>query len=120
MGSSTTLLTGLKWHDTGLDELNNEFIEEYSRDNAVQIHCFYETKDTRYGPLGVLSAGTMVDKTSASLAGLEDSWKRDFIDADHSSMNKFASQDDLGYRKICNSIDAILEYSSKFGFIVYG
>ncbi|KAF2149823.1 hypothetical protein K461DRAFT_296243 [Myriangium duriaei CBS 260.36] len=108
IGSKTILLKALQWHGDDLRQLDNSFLKVVNAKPHIKLHCFFETKDSTFGPLGLVRAGRIVDQTSATLPPPH---AESGMNTHHAGLNKFATIEDQGFAKICESIEDMVYHA---------
>ena len=94
--ANVTLLRALERNSETIDRITTSFTETVKKDPQIRIMSFYEEKETRLSIIGE----RIVDPASAKLGIGE--W--DGIPEDHSNMARFASTQDLGFKKVSGVI----------------
>ncbi|XDG03782.1 hypothetical protein ABKA04_003397 [Annulohypoxylon sp. FPYF3050] len=111
LGSDSTLLLYLQSHGTYLSDVENNFRAWRNKQRELRIVSFYETMPTYM--LKWLYLGMVVDRDSATGSAIE----VEYMDTDHSGMNKFAGKEDPQYKKLREKINDLIPLDKPYKYI---
>ncbi|KAG8530778.1 uncharacterized protein KY384_004135 [Bacidia gigantensis] len=103
LGSRTQLLDFIDPQSEPLSELNDTFLRAYAQ---CQMFCFFEAQPPKNN-LG-LPQPLVVDKSSAVIPGRP----HGVLNLNHVELNKYRSEDDQNYQKVCDVIKQLANQRS--------
>ncbi|KAI0901413.1 hypothetical protein F4806DRAFT_193127 [Annulohypoxylon nitens] len=111
LGSDSTLLLYLQSHGTYLSDVEKNFRAWRNKQRELRIVSFYETMPTyilKWFPLGMI-----VDRDSATGSSID----AEYMDTNHSGMNKFAGREDSQYKKLREKINNLIPSDKPYQYI---
>ena len=98
-GGARPFVTDLHRNSLATQSINEEF-PQYCQD--IQLYSFYETLPTSYG----VGSSVIVGQDLATLGYANE--RREYLNANHRKVCKYASQDDPNYRTVRNALASVM------------
>lgn len=98
-GGARPFVTDLHRNSLATQSINEEF-PQYCQD--IQLYSFYETLPTSYG----VGSSVIVGQDLATLGYANE--RREYLNANHREVCKYASQDDPNYRTVRNALASVM------------